>query len=277
MRKGQVMHMDIGGFLLMLLGLVVLYFVVISTGWRNPTSSWGKICMGLTPKIIADAINSRHASAPTPTDAPAMSVSPPAMPTAREEIAAAGKAGSFLNIDGSDEQVQGSVMLLELKFFGTDKNDKVHVDPQSGDRLREFRALSLAGNQLLVEHPSGEGRPLKFFLYDDKSDEVPLGFAEYVKGTKEEPGPGKRFAESDQRADVEMDALEKSWKLQDIIWVDVELGSGRFFVEDGARVVMLLARNEDEWLLWADLRSGGGSDVLWVGRQFDPDVEIEVV
>jgi len=184
----------------------------------------------------------------------------------------------FLEIEGRQEQVRGTARLLELQFFGTNKEDKRHISP-AGERLREFKALLLAGNQLLVEHPSSEGGEVSFFLY--QKAEMPLGFGEYLKGIPETPGPAVVFAKSNQRAEVTIEALGQTWTLRDIIWLDVEQVEGSFFVSPAeaggmARVVLLLGRSGDQWILSADLRSGQGSDTLWVGRQFDPQVEIEV-
>lgn len=186
----------------------------------------------------------------------------------------------FLTIEGNEVQVLGRGHLFELQSFGPDKSVKVHVNPRTEDKLREFRVLALGGRRLLVEHPMSEGGALAFFLYNDRTREMPPGFTEYLQGTPTSPGPAVAFAKSGQRADISIDAFGKSWKLTDIIWADVETNSGQLFVRPSRgkspRIAALLGKNGDEWIFFADLRSGEGSDTVWIGQEFDPEVAIEV-
>ncbi|MBX7138721.1 MAG: hypothetical protein K1X83_12125 [Oligoflexia bacterium] len=276
--------MDFAGVLMMLIGLFGVAFGVIATGWFMPETPWGQLCIALTPYAIAVRIlrkaEVKRSGFPS-VGAPEVPIAEPEAPSRRPEAVQEIERATvtdFLEIDGRTERVKGCALLLQLQFFGGDKSNKVHVSP-SGETLQEYRALCLAGDQLLVEHPEAEGGDLKFFLYE--RTEMPQGFSEYMGGTSESPGPVRRFAASGQRADVDVEALGKTWRLKDIIWIDAAQVSGEFFVRPSRngqipRVAMALARCENDWLLFADLRSGDGSDTLWVGQQFDPKVTITV-
>ena len=132
----------------------------------------------------------------------------------------------------------------------------------------------------MVEHPRAEGGGLQFFLYEDKTDDIPPGFTESLKGTEGSPGPAKRFAMSNQSAEVYFEVLGKKWRCQDIMWLDVDQIDGRFFVRRSSsgmpRLAGLLGKCGEEWCLFLQLHSGEGSHTLWVGRKFDPEGEIDV-
>ena len=279
--------MDILGFIFMGLSILGAALTLLYIGWCRRYTPFGVFCVKATPPFLArffagelgEAIAER---AQSPASASAVDITTAhSEPETGRSVIEAGNAGSFITINGVDEQVKGSALYLELQSFSVNKSDMRHVDPSSGNRLREFKALLLAGRQLLIEHPSGEGKNKKFFLYRDRSDELPVGFNKMLRGTDADPGPAMKFANSDQTSEERFDALGKEWVIQDLIWCDVDVKSGAFFVNDSAgknaRVVMVLARCGDEWLLWSELRSGQGDNSLWVGSTFDPDVEIEVL
>jgi hypothetical protein len=274
----------IGNLMILAAILLAFFAVVATTGWAAPHTKWGQFCIfWLTPYGIAVRLlrqpSLQGLATETSADPAQVEFEPP---DAEDKIRSA-RRGDFISIEGREEQVKARARLLELKFFGSDKNDKRHVDPNTGDKLREFLALRLAGKQLLIKHPCAEGGSLAFFLYEDHSDDIPKGFTEYLKGSREDPGPAKRFSDSNQQAEVTFDAAGRSWMLQDLIWVDVESEKGKFFVEnssDGkpARLVMLLGRNtadEEEWALFAEVRNGEGGNTLWIGRRFDPEIDID--
>lgn len=282
--------MDFLGIVLMVGGLLLGFYAIIATGFFAPNTSWGRLCIGLAPYAVAVRLLDRSPRYGDPDprwrdralSGLGVQTAPREEPDAQGVVAAT-RSGSILEIGGLGAlKVQATARLLELQSFGPDKADKRHEDPRSGATLREFKAVTLSGNRLLVEHPESEGGPLRFFLYE--SERTPAGFPEMLSGTREEPGPAARFAKSGQSGEVTLEALGRTWQLKDIIWVDVENESGRLFVRPDhggkkARVAMLLSvntANADEWMLFADLRSGQGSDTLWVGRQFDPGIDIEV-
>jgi hypothetical protein len=275
--------MDYLGVIMMLAGLGVALLVAFAIGWKNPSSAYGQIIIGLTPPVIAKALlgEDRVVLAQLQSTRPGSRETPKVvMPESGEDVLRQ-KQALFINIDGRQQMVKGRVTLLELQFFGNDKNDKRHIDPRSGERLREFPAWWLAGNQFLVETPSRESGRVKFFLYEDRTEDMPRGFTEYLRGDDSNPGPAMEFVRSDQKGTVYLEALERRWLLEDIQWMDVQQDNGEFFVHSRsgiARVVMVLARDEDsdDYLLFADLRSGDGSDTLWVGQSIDPDVVVQV-
>jgi hypothetical protein len=181
---------------------------------------------------------------------------------------------------GEQVDLVGKMILLELQFFGSDKSNKVHTSP-SGDNLREFPWFSLGDGRVITELPSGEGKRLNWYIGEDVTDQADIAVAEYMGGSQRgSTGPAKRFAQSNQSADVrfEIPGIQGNWKCVDIIWVDTR-GEGSNCLGDGARVAMVLARQIDgnDHLLFGDLRSGAGSDTLWRLRQFQPNVEFEEI
>jgi len=133
---------------------------------------------------------------------------------------------------------------------------------------------------LLTEQPEGEGLSQKFFLYQNQTRLLPRAFQAYCKGTPGNPGPVARFAASEQGSDEYLDVADGRWQLQDIVWADLKVESGIVFVAPGGpmpRFVMILARNikdQDQWILYVEPRSGGVDPSLWIGGQFDPEVEV---
>lgn len=215
-------------------------------------------------------------------ESPSLATSALTVPPAKraETEVRTAKLGGFLSIDGRQEHILGTAIFEELQFFEGHADDKVHVNPFTKERLREWRALMLAGDQILLEQPAAQGGANKFFLYQSRTDDLPPGFDEYMAGDDKKPGPARRFAQSKQQAEVTFDALGKSWTARDILWVDVRVEGGEFFVTPNAqnkpRLAMMLGKCGEEWILFADLWAGDGNPTLWVGRQFDPKVEIEV-
>lgn len=275
------------GWLWILLGLAGIGAVVIVYGLGNPESGIGKLVYRYWPfpqpewarQRVADreavSLERLHAAA--------------AEPDIETKLRQADVGGFMTDIMGRNIQFVGKMLLLELQFFDGDKDNKVHVDPHTGRKLREFQAYLLSGNRMLLEQPEGEGMELRWFLYENVTGKA-RGFTEYLKGSNDSPGPGMLFAKSKQTAEVVAELLGDSWLLQDILWADFEIQDGKTPVRndtDGmARAAILLGRiitggSEgayelgDEWILSVDLRVGGGSDTLWWGKQFDPAVDIQ--
>lgn len=267
--------MEFFGFVIMILALGVLAWLSALHGWRNPDSPWGRIVLRYVPlpqpqwtiderqqRQKATEKRFREATAPRDTE---------------EDLRSLSVGSFFSTVEEGDMVCSARLEFLELQFFGTDKSEKVHISPD-GDQLREFLGLFF-GDKLLLEQPVAQGSKLAFFLYKERTQDSP-GFADYLSGTEQNPGPGRQFSQGNQRTKVELSLLDKTWLARDIVWADVEI-EGKSFVKNESngsmpRVVMLLAENvqdSNEFLLSVDLRSGGGWDTLWVGRLFDPSVE----
>ena len=268
-------YLGVAFLLLAGIGFCILIVAVVS---KDRTSRLGKIvndCLGVPP-FMAEAEQQRNER--VEADYRAAIAEPD-----RDEVVRTAKVGDFIEVMGRPMRYVCRILALELQFFGENKSDKRHVDPQSGSRLREFPVIVLSGDRLLFEQPMGEGLPLSWFLYEHRSDDMKPGFTEYLKGTKENPGPIMMFADSNQQADVTFNALQKTWQARDIVWADMKTQAGKAFVRNDSsgnmpRVVMVLGRNvedDQEWILFIDLRSGDGSDTLWVGRKFNPQAEVD--
>ncbi len=273
--------MDILGTLLMLLAGAVLTYFALAWGWLNPNSGWGKFVSeywpGDTPEFIKKKLKQREEKA-------AQVLEDATRPVDVEQVIQETRTGDFLEVLGKAFQYVAKMIWEELEWFDGNKDHKVHIAPD-GTRLREFTAILLSGGQMLTEQPEGDGRAMNWFLYKDFTSQIPQGFEGFMKGSPpDNPGPAARFAMSDQKDPVEFRVLDRTWITRDIIWADVRVEGGKPFARnDGgqkARVVMLLSQNREdtaEWLLYCDLRSGKGNDTLWIGRKFDPEVEIDRV
>lgn len=190
------------------------------------------------------------------------------------------QAKSVIIIDGQPTPIKGKGLLLELKFYHGNKADKVHISPE-GEKLREFVIISTTNGGLLIQQPEGEGKSLKFYTYDDQSDHLPIAFSAYLRGSDDHPGPASRFAASEQSSNETMSVLNADWRLTDIVWADLEITDGQVFSispADGMpRLVMILAqdiKDPTQWILYIEPRSGNLSPMLFVGNQFQPDVEV---
>lgn len=265
------------GETMMLLGVGLVILAVFLWGFANPKSGLGKRVYATfalpTPKWVERRVVAQETLA-------AQQLAEFTRPVDRDEELRTAQVGNFFTVMGKTMEFKAKMILLELKFFGKDKADKRHVAPD-GSQLREFSAY-MVGKQLLLEQPMQEEGSLSWFLYQNVTDQL-QGFSAYLKGDDANPGPGVQFAQSDQQGTVYIEALGKKYRAKDLVWADVQIEQvEKFFLRNSKtgsmpRVVMLLARCEDDgkYLLSIDLRSGEGSDTVWVGRPFDPNVEIE--
>ncbi|MBP7966744.1 hypothetical protein KAZ66_00580 [Candidatus Woesebacteria bacterium] len=264
------------GETMMLLGVGLMILAVFIWGFANPKSGLGKRVYATfalpTPKWVERRLAARDALAE-------QQLAEFTKPVDRDKELRQAKVNSFATVMGTPLQIKAKVTLLELKFLGKDKANKSHTDGKRNS-YREFPTY-LVGKQLLLEQPMKEEGSLSWFLYKNMTLELE-GFSAYLKGSEASPGPGVLFAQSDQQGTVYIEALGKKYRAMDLLWADLQIEEGEFFLRNSsngapARVVMLLARCEDdgEYLLSIDLRSGEGSDTVWVGRPFDPNVEIE--
>lgn len=264
---------EVTGLLLMAAAGAGLIYLALGWAWTHPRSRFGSFVAEHWP--WGTPAWARQRAEEKQQERAAAYREAIAAPDPMEDL----EQGDLLVVETKEgpREVKAEAVLEELQFFGSDKSKKVHVGPD-GSRLREFRARLLSGGQLLLQQPCKEGGDLGWFLYE-RAD-MPRGFPEYLRGTDGAPGPALRFAESNQQAHVVLKALGKQWVAEDIVWADVAVQRGTFFVgtrRTKARVAMILARRADDsgtWLLFIDLRSGSGGDTLWTGRRFDPAAEM---
>jgi hypothetical protein len=171
--------------------------------------------------------------------------------------------GQFITYMGSNLRVLATIALTELQQFGSSRTWQ-----STG---RHFRLIQLSGDILLVHMPFGEGEFLHWFKMDARSAR---GMTEFLGGSS---GPARRFAASDQQADVRFDWSGR-WRMVDIGTFDFSVSGSGFLSNRGrCRHVMAKEVGGDRWFLFFDLMEGSGSDALWIGEQFDPEVVVEDV
>lgn len=265
------------GLLLMLLSIAILLAVLFWYALNNPRTKIGEWLYRWWPFGIPASVQERENAHEQRV---ADELRQATRPVTIMSLIKNPKLGMFLRmIPGGDAvQVTGLLKLLELQHFGPDKANKVHTSP-SGESLREFIGLSLNTGHLILQLPVGEGKSLAWFLGEDVTDTPWVAVSEFMQGTAGNPGPAKQFAQSNQSADVQfsLDGIPGNWKCRDIVWADV-VAEGEAPLYRDARVAMLLsedASDPSQWLLFVDLRSGQGSDLLFALRRIDPEIEFE--
>jgi hypothetical protein len=84
-------------------------------------------------------------------------------------------------------------------------------------------------------------------------------------------GPARKFASSNQTADVYLDYLGKQWQIEDIGRFRIEYVNGDGSAANAGTVGRFIhAKNFDRILVAEDFQSGGSSqDSLWTGYQID--------
>lgn len=194
-------------------------------------------------------------------------------PRTAEDVLQEGTDPVF-EINGQPVEVLGRSRFLELRAFGNDPDaPMVHVSPESGEKLREFKALHLAGPRLLVQQPVGEADDLAYFLYKDESAAKPDGFLAEAKKA------WGAFADSDQEGECYLNAFGKRWRLKDIMWFGLHVTEGQMFFPSSPGVdpecTGLLCKCDDEWLFFV-VHPATKSSKVWVGRRFDPSAEVTV-
>ena len=176
--------------------------------------------------------------------------------------------GQFVLHLGSSLQVVAAVTLTELQKFGGRKGSWRPTG-------REFKLIELAGDKLTAHMPAGEGEKSGWFMMQRGSSR---GLTQFMAGTKGKPGPARRFAASDQLADVQFNWDDDDWKMTDIGTFDFVVNGDGFLSGSGrCRHTMAREADGDRWFLFFDLMKGSGSDTLWIGQSIDPEVDIDDV
>lgn len=249
-------------------------------GLNNPNTGLGKWVYTWwpfgQPKGVAERIRAEEQSARQELKAATRDLRP------SEVIPAHLKVGNVLEMGADMQDVVGLARLLELKFYGADKANKVHIDPQ-GNLLREFEWVTLANGDIIANLPNKESGRIVLYYGEDVFDNADVALLSHMEM------PGKRFAASNQEdynVDFEIPGIPGSWLCRDIVWADVQMGpqdgKNRFGSSSGrmTRISSLLAKsttNDDEFLLFVIMRGGTGDHGLYRLRPFDPNVEVEQI
>ncbi len=237
---------------LILLGVLLLGAAVAIYVYQQPAGLGGLLARLRTGREASEASAGRNLEAESETS----------MEQRLERI----NVGQFVAYLGSTLQVVAAITLSELQKFG---GRKAQWQPSG----REFKLVELAGDRLIARVPTGEGEQQRWFMMQQ---ERARGLTQFMAGSEDRPGPARRFAASDQLADVQFNWADGDWKMTDIGTFDFE-ASGDGFLSGSGRCRHVMAKEVDgnRWFLFFDLMKGSGSDSLWIGPQLDLEVEIE--
>ncbi|MGB3905110.1 MAG: hypothetical protein WBB22_09320 [Anaerolineae bacterium] len=174
--------------------------------------------------------------------------------------------GQFVVHLGSSLQVVATITLSELQKFGGPKGSWRPTG-------RKLKLVELAGDRLIAHMPRGEGEQPQWFMMQRGAAR---GLTQFMAGTKQKPGPARRFAASDQLGDSQFDWADADWKMTDIGTFDFQARGDGFLSGSGrCRHTMAEEVGGNRWFLFFDLMQGSGSDTLWIGQLIDPEVDIE--
>lgn len=255
------------GSVLMILAFIGVAWVIISWAWVHPTSTLGKFVEENLPWGAPEWAKERAEEKKRQSE----SAMEEAIRTARPEEILSQKGERVLETENGILDIHAEAIFEELKAYDKAMKDWRHTSPE-GEVLREFIGRLLPGNRFLFQQPEHEGGELIWILYERKR--IPQGFAERIKNI------ALKFVDAEQGAGVNFTEIGSDWTCRDIIHAHVLVTNERrsgFFVgrkQTRARVAMLLASKVDDetsFFCFCNLRSGDGSDTLWVGSKFNPE------
>ena len=172
-------------------------------------------------------------------------------------------------IDGKEHSVKFSATLHSL----------VQMDGQGAwvRSGKSYRAI-YAGGVWFMSLPLKEGGKTRWFRMELK--EAGSGLGGFFLGSKEDPGPGRKFAKTQERGEVRFDLFKESWLMTDIGTFDVEADGFSEIMKNGDRLYYLVStQGEERIFLYLDARpkEAQGIGAAFVGVAFNPETEIESI
>lgn len=174
----------------------------------------------------------------------------------------------MLKIDGKELSIKGRFELVELY--------QAAGQIAWNESAKASRAINLADNTWIFRIPEKERGQYVWFRAQVREGASTLG--DFFKGGDEPDswGPARKFARSGQKEGISYEMWGKTWQICDIGAFRVE-GDSNAVMEDGDRLYFVTSRSEGEWMLYLDARHGEakGSGGVFIGKAFDPDVDIQ--